>query len=665
MRWKFVVALLFSTSSLLAPLSSSEGWTPELSLKTSAIRRVSPSPDGKQVLIERKEAVIDEESNHFVTDLFIALSDGSCEPSLLFSKGRASFRSAWSPDGRWISFLSDESGEPQLYIAPSDGGEAVQLTHLSEAVLTYLWSPDSSSIAFTAHEKCPSKNGRETAIIADDKAFPRCALWLIDISGGSPRRLTDARYHVRGIGDFSSDAPEFDWSPDGREIAFAHSPRPELDVTYKASSLATLELATGVVTEWDSLYPYESLPRYSPDGRWIAFLHSDKPQTWTITRYVALRSRDGKEVRELGLTPNEGPYLSFSPMVGWVGNSFLVCEPVGTRFSLMAHPNDGSQPIEVDDGKTFFSSVTLNGNQLGLVVEAPDLLPEAFVTGVDRFAPIQISHFNAWAQAIPIAPTEKISWKSVDGVEIEGLLTLPRHYRQGKAVPLLLIVHGGPMAFHRESCIATPYPYSIAAFTEVGFAVLQPNPRGSCGYGRLFRNLNYRDWGGLDYLDLMAGVDQLIDEGIADANRLGIMGWSYGGYMTMWAITQTHRFRAASAGAGICNLVSFAGTNDIPSFLADYFGGELWEERALYLERSPLTHIQKVKTPCLIQSGSEDRRTPMGQSEEFYQALKRRNIETRFVIYPRAGHGPREPKQLLDSMERNLDWFVSHIKSEQ
>jgi dipeptidyl aminopeptidase/acylaminoacyl peptidase len=648
-----------SDPCLAGPSTATKGWTPELSLKTSSIRRVTPSPDGKQLLIEKSDAVMDDSSNHFDCRLFIA---GAHEPYPVADIGRESFRSAWSPDGKWISFLAHDGDEPQLYILPSCGGEAVRLTSGKEAVQTYLWSPDSSKIIFTKREERPP-GSPGNAIVADDEAFPRTALWLIGIEGGMPQQLTDSRYCIRGVGEWANDLPEFDWSPDGKEITFGHSPRPDLDTLYSCSSLTTLLLTSGEFLDWPSLYAHESLPRYSPNGDWIAFLHCDQPKTWGLTGYVAIRSRDGKEVRELAPTRNEGPYVAFCSMIGWWGEAFLFCEPSGTRFSLVALPSDGGAPVTVDDGTTYFSHVTLNGGKLGLVVEAPNKLPEAYISDVAPFAPHPVSRFNSWAQVFPIAPTQKIRWKSVDGVEIEGLLTLPIHYQEGKPLPLLTIVHGGPMAFHVESCIASANVYPIAAFAKAGFAVLQPNLRGSCGYGKAFRYLNYRDWGGLDYLDLMAGVDYLIDQAIADSDRLGVMGWSYGGYMTMWTIAQSHRFRAASAGAGISDLISFAGTNDVPSFLADYFGGELWEKQEFYLERSPLTHVDQVITPCLIQHGVNDRRMPVGQSEEFYHGLKKRGIETQFVTYPQSGHNLEEPKQLLDSMQRNLNWFIDHIET--
>lgn len=649
--------LIFLLVCLSPSLFGVDGWRPELSLQTSSLHRVVPSPDGATVLIELGQAHV--EKNRPVRQLFIARADGSGEPLPLTPAEESCFRCSWSPDGRWISFLSNRGDGVQLYLVPTNGGEAIQRTHMSENIETYLWSPDSQAIAFTAREESPSPY--DGVILVDDPNFPRRALWVVDVGGSQPVRLTDRRYNVRGCGDFANDSPDFDWSPDGQEITFAHSPRPEFDTTYVTSSLSTLNLLSGRVVDWEAIYPHSSQPRYSPDGQWIAFLHGTEPNSWSATTSIALRSRLDGEVSELAPTPNEGHFLGFSPVVGWLDGDFLMCDPSGTRFSLVALPSDGSEGFAIDDGKTFFSSATLNGRVLGLVVQAPDRLPEAFVTQANRFAPVQLSRFNEWAQQIPIGETQKVRWSSIDGLEIEGLLTLPRGYREGRPVPLLLLIHGGPMGFHMESSIALPSRYSIAAFAEAGFAVLRPNPRGSCGYGKQFRCLNYRDWGGLDYCDLIAGVDALVARGVADPERLGVMGWSYGGYMTMWAVSQTDRFQAASAGAGISDIADFFGTSDIPSFATDYFGGEPWKQAALYCDRSPLTHIDKAATPCLLQHGLDDLRVPFGQSVEFYRSLKGRGVETQLILYPRCGHDISEPKQLLDSMERNLEWFVDKI----
>jgi dipeptidyl aminopeptidase/acylaminoacyl peptidase len=314
------------------------------------------------------------------------------------------------------------------------------------------------------------------------------------------------------------------------------------------------------------------------------------------------------------------------------------------------------------DGIATGIHLNATGTHFGFTWEKPDQPPEAHISPVDRFEPIPVSTVNAKLSKADFGKTEVIRWKSKDGLEIEGLLTYPANYEKGKRYPLLLNVHGGPMGVFTQTYVASPGLYPIATFSARGYAVLRPNPRGSSGYGKKFRYANYNDWGGGDYQDLMTGVDHVIKMGVADEKRLGVMGWSYGGFMTSWIITQNQRFKAASVGAGVTNLMSFTGTADIPSFLPDYFGGEFWDKLDTYKKHSAMFNIKGVKTPTLVQHGEKDERVPLSQGLELYNALKRQGCTTKMVIYPRTPHGIEEPRLLVDCMERNLEWFGMYVK---
>ena len=277
--------------------------------------------------------------------------------------------------------------------------------------------------------------------------------------------------------------------------------------------------------------------------------------------------------------------------------------------------------------------------------------------------PTRVSTANTSLVKPPLGATELVRWKGKDGLEIEGLLTLPVHSPAGSRVPLILNIHGGPSGVFSEAFIGAPGLYPIAAFAAKGYAVLRPNPRGSTGYGTPFRQRVVRDWGGLDFQDLMAGVDSLIARGIADPERLAVMGWSYGGYMTAWTVTQTARFKAAAVGAGITNHVSMYGTQDIPTVYEDYFGGLPWTAADVYARSSPINFVHRVKTPTLLLHGENDNRVPPTQAHEFYRAIKRQGVETRMVVYPRQPHGPTEPKFQQHIMEEHLAWVEKHLSS--
>jgi dipeptidyl aminopeptidase/acylaminoacyl peptidase len=302
-----------------------------------------------------------------------------------------------------------------------------------------------------------------------------------------------------------------------------------------------------------------------------------------------------------------------------------------------------------------------SGRVMGVASEATDKAPEAYVL-ISGKTLVQVSAANTDLPKLPLGKTEPFRWASKDGREIEGLLTYPVGYQPGVKVPLILNIHGGPAGSFNQQFIGRAGLYPIAVFAAKGYAVLRPNPRGSSGYGKPFRESNYKDWGGADYLDDQTGVDALIAKGIVDPNRMAVMGWSYGGYMTSWTIGHTNRFKAAAVGAGVTNLVSFTGTTDIADFLPDYFSGEYWQQADLYRERSPITYAGKITTPTLVLHGEADERVPTTQGIEFYHAVKRTGTPAKMVTYPRQPHGPHEPKFVLDIMQRHVDWVDQYVK---
>ena len=639
-------------------------WTPAEMMEVKQIGDVHVSPDGQRVVYTVTEPVMTEEKSEYLTHLYMADTDGTNAYPFTFGDASAS-NPQWSSDGGLIAFTSRRSGKNNLWLIRTHGGGAWQLTDVETGVAGFEWSPDGRRIAFTAATP-PSavvkkaKQGKDDAyVVGEDPSMSH--LWVVPVAPDldekpEARRLTEGTFNVGG---------GFDWSPDGTTIAFHHTPTSRAS-DWKLADISTIEVETGAVKPLAQTGAAELSPRYSPDGRYVAFIASDDPPTWGITRDIYVVEARGGTPRRLAPTHDR----FFVDLAGWSadGQRLLFTETRGTTTRLAALPLDGSPPQDLDLEEGVLESVALSasGRWLGFVAEAPAAPPEAYVARLDRLDPVQVSRANAGLPDHALGRTEVVRWRAPDSLEIEGLLTYPVGYQEGRRYPLLLVIHGGPWDVYRQSFIANPHVryqpfYPIAAFASDGFAVLRSNFRGSNGYGRDFRYANFGDWGGADYQDLMAGVDYVIERGVADPDRLGVMGWSYGGYMASWIITQTDRFETASIGAPVTNLVSFTGTTDIPGFIPDYFGGEFWEKLEPYLERSPMFNIQGVTTPVLIQHGEEDERVPIGQGYELYNALKRQGVDVKMVVYPRTPHFPREPKLHLDVMRRNLVWFHEHL----
>ena len=657
---KWLLLAIMIAASLAA---AQDKWTPEVQMTTRSVGSVRVSPDGKWVLYTVTEAVMTAEKSEYLTHIWMASSDG--KEGFQFTFGEKSARNPrWSPDGRWIAFISSRSGKNNLYRIRAFGGEAEQLTDVKTGVSDFRWSPDGQAIAFvmsdppTEEEEKRRKAKDDARVLDEDLKMNH--IWLVTLEKDSA-----GKYPIRQItrGNFSIGgrfAGGFDWSPDGKEIAFSHTPTSRVNDWPKAN-ISIVEVETGTIRPLVQSAASESTPFYSPDGKWIAYIASDIPPRWAFAATVHIIPSRGGTARALA------PTYDMRPMVlGWAadGKKIYVSETYHTISRILELPVDGKPSRPWDDGKWVIGNVNLNrtGTHLGFTLENTDTPPEAYISHVKQFKPIKISAANLALTRREVPRTELIHWTSEDGFIIEGLLTYPINYEPGKRYPLLLIVHGGPAGVFRQTFIGNRYIYPVASFAEEGYLVLRCNIRGSSGYGKDFRYANFRDWGGKDYLDLMRGVDVVIERGLADPEKLGVMGWSYGGYMTATIITKTDRFQAASVGAGVTNLVSFNGTADIPDFLPDYFGAEFWDDLDIYLKHSAIYNIKGVKTPTLIQHGQEDARVPLEQGLQLYNALKKQNVPVKMVVYPRTPHGPREPKLLKDVMIRNLEWFNKWIK---
>lgn len=654
MAWKRLVVCFI----LCCSVCSAE-WSFERIIATKGIGDLQLSPDNKALLFTVSEALLGKGKDTYISKIYLAQSDGTtCNP---LSESAAS-QPKWSPDGRWISFLAESAGAQNLFLVDTEG-KTQALTQVAKDIQTYRWSPDSKQIAFMMSETL-KQEPQISYIFDQEQSINR--LWLIDIEHPHPKPLTDDHYFVREAANFWVTTPEYDWSPDGKTIVFSYSPGSGCAHYYRTSSLAAIDVESGTITPWEKKEDHETFPLFSPDGQWVAYLTG--PGTLTLGRRIALRSADGKQCTLLAPTDEEGICYYGKTLLDWSpdGKQLLFFEPKGTKFQLMLVPVDGSPGQAMTFGDLLADAPSISPDRTMMAFQGQNLKkpPEAYVSRLDSVNPVQISHINESILQLPIPKTDVIQWTSKDGLKIEGLVTYPLNFQEGKRYPLLVDIHGGPMGFFNECFIGLSDPYPHAVFAEEGFLILRPNPRGSCGYGKAFREANVEDLGGGDYADIMAGVDALIERGIADNDRMGIMGWSYGGYMTAWIVGQNNRFKAASVGAGLTHLGSFAGTTDSQYILKDYFLGGFLEKEQLYKERSPIYYVRDVQTPCLIQHGLLDQRVPPSQAFEYYHALKDLGKEVVLLLYPHMQHAPATPQTSIEVMKANFDWFTSRLTRE-
>ncbi|MBA3322363.1 MAG: S9 family peptidase [Pyrinomonadaceae bacterium] len=634
-------------------------WTPELQTKVKTLGAPRVSPDGKRVAYTVINEMMSADKSEFVTQIFLSNTDGSDAVQITFGD-KSSTNPKWSPDGRSLAFTSNrKDNKNNLYLLRLNGGEAEPVTDLKSNIADFEWSPDGQWIAYSMTDAKTEDEEKNDKGKADyrwvDENIKMSRLYVVSVGKDSngkrePRKLTIDNYSVSG---------SFDWSPDGKQIVFAHAKTPGAN-DWTSLDVSVVEVSSEKISILAATPAAESSPTFAPDGKSIVLLISDTPPRWAQSGALHILSVAGGAPKSLAASYDGQPNIA-----GWSadGKRIYFSEAKGTGTRIYVVDVGANKVAEVNKTDEVYQAVNLNrtGTMFGFVMQTPERAPEAYVSKIENFAPIQVSRANTDLPKLPLGKTEVIKWKSTDGKEIEGLLTYPVNYQTGQKVPLILNIHGGPAGVFSQTFIGGRGVYPLATFAARGYAILRPNPRGSSGYGAEFRRANIKDWGVGDYQDLMTGVDKVIEMGVADPNRLGVMGWSYGGFMTSWIITQTKRFKAASAGAPVTNLMSFTGTADIPGFIPDYFGGQFWENTEGYRKHSPMFNIKGVSTPTMIQHGDADVRVPISQGYELYNALKVQNVPTRMIVLPRQPHGPNEPKMQIAAMQSNLEWFEKYL----
>jgi dipeptidyl aminopeptidase/acylaminoacyl peptidase len=614
---------------------------PEQTLNRRSISELRFSPDGGRIAFSVSEPPKGTTRSRHIWILEV----GKREVRQFTNSAKSEFAPRWSPDGRRLAFLSDREETTQIYLLPTDGGEAIRLTEGKNAVRAFEWSPDGKQIALIAPEpKSEAEEKKEKdkddarVVDRDDK---RSRLWLIDIETKKVRQLTAGNWQIQ----------EAKWSPQGDRLIVSATDHPEID--RDTNRIFSIAISDGQMKQIAAPRgPFAQLS-ISPDGNAVAYLAArvDGPSPHDLY----LQSLAGGPARNLTSDSVDRPIAGF---VWRADGSVLALAVNGFRTQFYAITSEGKAEA-LPEFKVNPGSFDVTAKAIAFAGETAVQAPEVWLSieGATQPAAAEaVTHLNeSWKQIVLIKP-EFLRYKSFDGTEIEAALLKPAGYQIGTKVPLVVIVHGGPTSRWADSFQS--WGQLLAAR---GYAVLYPNVRGSTGYGHRFLEMNRADWGGGDFKDLMAGVDFLIARGIADPDRLGIAGWSYGGYMASWAITQTNRFKAAMTGAGLSDLASEFGTEDGSTY-DEWFFGTPYEKPQGFVNSSPITFIKHARTPTLILQGEADVTDPIGQSQQLYRGLKRYGVETQFVLYPREGHGFREEKHQLDVLNRIVNWFEAHLK---
>lgn len=642
--------------------------TPKDVARIRSIGQIAISPDGSEIaytLSVPREPGGDRNGPAWA-ELHVVAFDGTRDRPFVTGEVNVSHL-RWSPDGRYVSYLARREGDDHtsIYVIPAVAGESVRLYEHETSVQAFDWRPDGGAIAFVASEAVPEdlaelrSKGFNQEIYEEDWLSRR--LYVLELPNG-PEGLAGAARSVEVPGQPWSVA----WSPDGRRLLTDLSPTPLVDDRYMYRRLHVVDASSGEVLAGIENPGKLGAFDWSPDGRTIAMISAvdiNDPREGRLTVVPA----GGGALRDL-LPDLEGHVESFA-FVSRDRLVYLAGIGVGSRLGRVKTDGGGAEILfESSDPVLGGLSVDERGRQAALAAESPSSPREVFAMRVDRAGePNRLTDSNAWLSGIRFARQEVVRWAAGDGLEIEGLLI---HPLDGSAVaPTIVVAHGGPESHFKNGWLTTySRPGQMAA--AGGYAVFYPNYRGGTGRGVAFAKAHQGDGAGAEFDDVLAGVDYLIERGVADPDRVGITGGSYGGYFTAWASTRhSERFAAGVMSVGISNQLSKTGTSDIPREMElVHWLSNPYENPDLFLERSPIMYVNNAQTPLLIMHGKEDPRVNPGQSRELYRGIKMQTATpVRLILYPGEGHGNRRAAARYDytlRMLRWFDWFLKEGKTE-
>ena len=616
-----------------------------LSLKRAGSPEISP--DGRWVAYSVRETNWDD--NTYDTQIWLADATTGSTRQLTNAK-KSSQSPAWSLDGARLAFISDRTDKRQIYIINPLGGEADALTSLEEGVSSFAWAPDGKAIAYTSKEpksaalKDREKKFGEFQVVEQD--YRMTHLFVIDVATRATRTLTSGAFTV---GSFA-------WSPDGKSIAFDHRVNDNPGSSGSAD-ISIVAVADASIRKLVTQEGPDAHPVWSPDGSRIAFESSmANPAYFYTNSLIATVPASGGAPAALSSSFDEDPSI-----VGWKQTGLFFSASQRTySYLYRLDPNTKSvtkvSPVDQTVNSSF--SLSKDGQTIASLRADAKAMAEVYV-GTKK-----LTDLNAQTGNWTTSTLEVVSWKSQDGATIEGVLHKPLAFDPARKYPLLVVIHGGPTGVSR----AVPFTsatYPIDVWMAHGVLVLEPNYRGSAGYGEKFRALNVRNLGVGDAWDVISGIDSLIAKGMVDPDKVGTMGWSQGGYISAFLATHdAARFKAISVGAGISDWMTYYVNTDIHPFTRQYLKATPWDDPEIYAKTSPITYIKQARTPTLIQHGATDQRVPLPNAFELYQGLLDNHVPAKLIVYQGfggIGHGPSKPKSHRATMQHNLEWFDEYL----
>jgi dipeptidyl aminopeptidase/acylaminoacyl peptidase len=673
---KKITAVVFILSSFIMEAQHLPSFEEQISIRS--VGGVQLSPDGKTVAFTVQTT--DWTDNRYDTEIWLAKA-GEKPFQLTNNPKNNSTSPLFSPDGKWISFLSDRGNKTQIYVMRAEGGEPKVMTKEEEGISFYEWHPDGKRFIFVKSEKDDkNKKDREKrygGFEVDDQEFTLSHIWQIEFSPDLPdpaerpcyetadslkakagciewpkaKRITDGKFTVTG----------FSVSPDGNKIAFTHQPDPLINSSIK-SDISVVEIATKRISPVVTNPSSDSFEDWSPDSKEILYTTnlSDTLSNFYMNSKLYAINLESKATRQLAKNLDEdlGGFVwkntgIFSATWNKTNRPLYRIDPATGEYATIKNlPEQVFGLSFIKDGNAF-AFTGRNGNQL----------TEVYLSSLNS-QPNQLTDMTAQIKDWKVAQSEVVSWKSKDGVTIEGVLHKPMNYDPSKKYPLLVVIHGGPTGIDTP----TPVPgsvYPVLQWLDKGCVVLRPNYRGSAGYGEAFRSLNVKNLGVGDMWDVMTGIDFLDKRGMIDKTKMGCMGWSQGGYISAFLTTNTDVFKAISVGAGISNWVTYYVSTDIHPFTRQYLKATPWSDEAIYKKTSPMTTINKAKTPTLIQHGEFDKRVPISNAYELLQGLRDKNVPAELIVYKGFGHGISKPKERLAANWHNWQWFNKYVWGEK